>query len=89
MDKAGVEMAIEIEKKYRVTAAQLAELENELADSGAEFTGEEFEENIIYGGEVLAAQNAVLRIRKVDSRTLLTFKRRIENQSDVKHQIEI
>ncbi|HEV8593804.1 MAG TPA: class IV adenylate cyclase [Pyrinomonadaceae bacterium] len=81
-------MAIEIEKKYRVTSEQFTELESELADTGAEFVGEDFEENIIYGGEVLAG-DAVLRIRKTKARTLLTFKRRIENQSDAKQQVEI
>lgn len=80
-------MAIEIEKKYRVSKEQFAELENELAD-GSTFAGEEFEENTIYGGEVLRAE-AVLRIRKTKARTLLTFKKRIEDQSDAKHQIEI
>jgi adenylate cyclase class 2 len=82
-------MAIEIEKKYRVSAAQIAELERELHESDAEFVGEEFEENTIYGGEVIAEKNAVLRIRRTGLRSLLTFKRRIENQSDAKQQIEI
>ena len=32
--------------------------------------------------------NAVLRIRRTQDRTILTFKKRILNDSDIKHQIE-
>lgn len=82
-------MAIEIEKKYRVTAEQFAQLARELAEVGAEFVGEEFEENTIYGNEELIKNQAVLRIRKTPLRSILTFKKRIENLSDTKQQIEI
>jgi adenylate cyclase class 2 len=82
-------VAIEIEKKYRVTAEQFAELARELAEVGAAFMGEEFEENTIYGSEELIKNQAVLRIRKTPVRSILTFKKRIENLSDTKQQIEI
>ena len=36
------DMAIEIEKKYRLDAKQFAELADLLAESGAQFAGEEF-----------------------------------------------
>lgn len=81
-------MPIEIEKKYRLTAGQFAELPAVLADLGADFAGEDFEENTLYGGGILAAQQAVLRVRKIDDKTILTYKRRIRNELAVKQQIE-
>lgn len=81
-------MAIEIEKKYRLTAAQRAEVLERLDEIGARFEGEDFEENILYRGGVLDEKNAVLRVRKIGEKAILTYKLRIQNQSDVKHQIE-
>jgi len=81
-------MSIEIEKKYRLTAEQVSYLEDELANVAANFVGEEFEENMIYGGGVLDERNAILRIRTTNDRAILTYKQRIENDSDIKHQIE-
>jgi adenylate cyclase class 2 len=81
-------VSVEIEKKYRLTAEQASDVEDKLAVVAANFVGEEFEENTVYGGGVLDELNAILRIRKTETRALLTFKRRIENSSDVKHQIE-
>lgn len=87
MDKAGV-MAIELEKKYRLTEAQRDEVIAALEEFGAEYQGEDDEENIICGGDALTAANSVIRIRKTESRTLLTFKQRMPGISDIKHQIE-
>lgn len=82
-------MAIEIEKKYRLTEAQYERISVNLAESGAVFTGEDFEENTLYGGGILDEQTAaVLRLRKIEGKTILTYKRRIQNDSAVKHQIE-
>lgn len=81
-------MAIEIEKKYRLTAAQQEEVLERLSEIEASFQGEDFEENILYRGGVLDEKNAVLRIRKIDDKAILTYKLRIQNQSDIKHQIE-
>lgn len=81
-------MAVEMEKKYRLTKPTALAIADELEQMGAEFLGEDFEENIIFGGEMLAAQNAVLRVRKTRGRCLLTYKRRIESASDIKHQME-
>lgn len=78
---------IEIEKKYRITAEQRAMVEQALAESGCKLKAEEFEENIIYGGALLA-EGGVVRVRTTERRTLLTFKKRIESASDIKHQIE-
>ena len=40
-------MAIEIEKKYRLSEAQKTFVLNALQEFGAEFVGEDFEENIV------------------------------------------
>ncbi len=82
-------MPIELEKKYRLTEQRLAEVLRVLTDSSAIDEGEEFEENIIYGGGVLTDKNAVLRVRLVGGRAVLTYKKRLENKGDIKHQEEV
>ena len=57
-------MAIETEKKYRLTAEQRATVAANLKELGAECAGADFETNLIYGGGVLDAKKSVLRIRK-------------------------
>ena len=81
-------MTIEIEKKYRLGTADRQTVIAALKEEGAEFMGREFEENTIFSSDALRARGAIVRIRKTDQRSLLTFKRRIENQFDVKQQIE-
>jgi adenylate cyclase class 2 len=81
-------MAIEIEKKYRLDMQQYARLSSVLAEIGAQFQGEDFEENTLYRGGVLNEKNAVLRVRKIGARTILTYKQRIQNEYAVKQQIE-
>lgn len=81
-------MSIEIEKKYRLDPERRELLKTELAESGAKFVRREFEENTIYSNEDLRSKGAILRVRKTDERSILAFKRRIENQFDVKQQIE-
>lgn len=81
-------MGVEIEKKYRLDDDARTRIAETLSEYGAEFRGEEFEENSIYGGGVLDLDRAVLRIRKTPVRTLLTYKRRIAGDGDAKQQIE-
>lgn len=81
-------MAIETEKKYRLNEEQFKQIPEELKEIGAEFCGEDFEENSIYGGGILDEQNAILRIRKTQDKTILTYKKRIQNEFAVKQQIE-
>ena len=81
-------MAIETEKKYRLTEEQFKQMPEELKEIGAEFCGEDFEENMIFGGAGLSENNAILRIRKTQSKTILTYKKRIQNEFSVKQQIE-
>lgn len=78
---------LEIEKKYRLSESQRREVIETLAELGAVYDGEDAEENTIYGGDALT-DGGVIRLRKTQNRALLTFKRRAENQSDAKHQIE-
>src|SRR5688572_14773104 len=81
-------MSVEIEKKYRLTAELTTRIVNALDEIGAAYVGEDFEENTIYGCGVLADTNSIVRIRRTQDRSLLTFKRRLAGQSDVKEQIE-
>ena len=81
-------MAIEIEKKYRLSDAGREHILRNLQEAGAEYKGEDFEENILYRGGILDEKGAVLRLRKIGEKTILTYKRRVQNQSDIKHQIE-
>jgi adenylate cyclase class 2 len=81
-------MSLEIEKKYRLTPEQVNEVLLALDEEGAEFVGEDLEENIIYGGGVLDEQKAIVRIRRTEDRTVLTYKRRIFNDMPIKQQIE-
>lgn len=79
---------VEIEKKYRLTEKEEKKIVAALSRSGGEFIREDLEENTIYGGEILAESDAVIRIRKTARCVLLTYKRRIENQTDAKHHVE-
>jgi adenylate cyclase class 2 len=81
-------MAIEIEKKYRLTEAQYQEMETALEEEQAEFTGEDFEENTIYTNWKMKRDKCVIRIRKTDGKTLLTLKKKIQNHLAFKRQIE-
>lgn len=82
-------MAIEIEKKYILPRARISELLGALEETGAVPDGEDFEVNVIYGGKVLNKNNAALRIRRTEGKTLLTLKKRLPNLSDAKQQLEL
>lgn len=81
-------MAIEIEKKYRLTQEQKQFVSAALMDLQAEYKGEDYEENTIFGGGILDEKRAILRIRKTQSKSILTYKQRIQNELNVKQQIE-
>lgn len=81
-------MANEIEKKYRLTAEQAVDLLETLKEIGARFEGEDFEENIIFSNDDLIAREAVLRLRRIGERTILTFKQRVQNDFAIKEHIE-
>lgn len=81
-------MAIEIEKKYLIDKKRLVELTAKLGELGAVFSYETFEENYLHRGGLLDGRNAVLRLRKTDARTILTYKEKVPTENDFKHQIE-
>ncbi len=81
-------MAIEIEKKYRLSDEQKTFVLNALREVEAEFVGEDFEENSLYSGGILIETGAVLRVRKTEDKTILTYKKRIPNEFNIKQQIE-
>ena len=81
-------MAIEIEKKYKIDKKLLVELTAKLRELNAEFRSEVFEENYLHRGGVLDERNAVLRLRKTNEKTIFTYKEKVVNDSDFKHQIE-
>ena len=81
-------MSIETEKKYRLTEDRRAAIEVDLREAGAEFVGTDHEENTIYSNDALREKGGVVRIRRTDTKHKLTFKKRIENKSEVKQQIE-
>jgi adenylate cyclase class 2 len=81
-------MAIEIEKKFILSNDQREQVLENLKELGAKYIREDFEENTLYNGGILDEKRAVLRVRKIADKTLLTYKQRIENTADVKQQIE-
>ena len=81
-------MAIEIEKKYILDKKTLVEMTARLGELGAEFSYETFEENYLHRGGLLDGRNAVLRLRKTDERTILTYKEKVDIESDFKQKIE-
>ena len=81
-------MAIEIEKKYRLDKKLLVDLTAKLGKLKATFTSEVFEENYLHRGGVLDERGAVLRLRKTAEKTVFTYKEKVVNDSDFKHQIE-
>ncbi len=81
-------MAIEIEKKYRIDKKRIVELTAKLSKLGATFSYETFEENYLHRGGLLDGRAAVLRLRKTESCTTLTYKEKVPTENDFKHQIE-
>jgi adenylate cyclase class 2 len=81
-------MAIEIEKKYRLTREQRERLMVCLRESGATHEGEEFEENTLYAGGNLDVSRQVLRLRRVGSKAVLTYKERYASESAIKQHRE-
>lgn len=79
---------VEIEKKYRLTKSQLKEIRRKLAGTKAEFSGEDFEENTLYGGGSLEPGRKALRLRRVNRKGILTYKERYPGKSDIKRQRE-
>lgn len=81
-------MAIEIEKKFILSNDRREQVLANLKELGAKYVSDDFEENTLYQGGILSEKEAVLRVRKISGKTVLTYKQPIENDSDAKHQIE-
>ena len=81
-------MPIEIEKKYRLTQARRRKIEERLRAIGASPRPVELEENTLYNGGRLDFGGCALRLRRVNDRAILTFKRRFPSASPIKHQQE-
>ena len=81
-------MAIEIEKKYRLTKGGQKKLLKRLAEIGAKRQGRDFEVNTCYKNETLDATRSTLRLRRTENRATLTYKERFLSESAVKHQRE-
>jgi adenylate cyclase class 2 len=85
-------MAFEIEKKYRLTLEQRACVLKTLKALGADFEGEDFEENILFRGGTLSLKECNLRLRKTQDKAVLTYKESLRADSltgsDVKRRVE-
>ncbi len=81
-------MSIETEKKYRLRKEDMDQVANELDDLNAEFSGEVFEENRLFGNDLLKAKKAVLRIRTTENESIITYKEFVPNSMGVKQHVE-
>ena len=81
-------MPIEIEKKYRLTPQQREQILRRLPEIGARRERTDFEVNTLYAGDSIDNERAVLRLRRVGNRAVLTFKERLPGISPIKHQLE-
>ena len=82
-------VAIEVEKKYRLTREEAEAVRRRLEEiSGEVGVGPQFEENVIYTGPGLDPRRRVLRLRRKAGRALLTFKERGASASAIKRQRE-
>jgi adenylate cyclase class 2 len=81
-------MALEIEKKYRLTPRERDVVLKRLGEVNAQFGGEAFEENTLYSGGVIDQKNCVLRLRRVGGKAILTYKERHQSSSAIKQQRE-
>ena len=81
-------MPIEIEKKYRLTRRQADTLAARLDTIGAESSNSDFEINTLYTSQSLELDGAILRLRRIGKRAILTFKKRFPSNSSIKRQLE-
>ena len=79
---------IEVEKKFRLTTHQRDAVLKRLPEVGAELEGEDFEENTLFSGDALEMGSSVLRLRRVNGRATLTYKKRLPSSTSIKQQRE-
>jgi adenylate cyclase class 2 len=81
-------MAIETEKKYRLSTKRLEEITQKLVELGAEFEKEVFEVNYQHRGGEMDERGATLRLRKIGDYTVLTYKEKVKGDLGTKRKIE-
>ena len=81
-------MPLEVEKKYRLNREQFESVVERLSESEATHTDTEFEVNTLYKSSSIDLQGAVIRVRRTDKRSILTYKKRVFSPSAIKHQLE-
>lgn len=81
-------MPIEVEKKYRLNQEQFDQVIERLAKFEAVHADTEFEVNTLYGSSSIDLQGAVIRLRRTDKRSILTYKKRLFSPTAIKHQLE-
>ena len=81
-------MPIEVEKKYRLTKKQRQAIERRMREMALMPSDLDYEENTIYRGGRLNLGGCALRLRRVNGRAILTFKRRLPSKSAIKYQQE-
>src|SRR5437660_10140298 len=74
--------------KYKLTPKQRGMIEQHLRDMSLVPGQLEHEENTIYRGGPLEQPGCALRLRRVNGRAILTFKRRRPGKSAIKYQEE-
>lgn len=79
---------IEVEKKFRLTKRQRDAVLKRLPEVGAELEREDFEENTLFIGAMIEMGSSVLRLRRVNGRATLTYKKRLPGSSSIKQQRE-
>ncbi|MEA2446284.1 MAG: adenylate cyclase, class 2, partial [Thermoleophilales bacterium] len=77
-------MAIEIEKKYRLTRKQRDEVLGRLSAIGAKRKGKDFEVNTLYTGRALDVTRSILRLRRIGNHGVLTYKETLPARLDMK-----
>jgi adenylate cyclase class 2 len=81
-------MAIETEKKYRLSRKRLDEITQKLVELGAVYVNEVFEVNYQHRGGDMDERGATLRLRKIGDYTVLTYKERVRTDDGSKRKIE-
>ena len=81
-------MALEIEKKYRVSKERFGNIGIYLAENAQLLRAREFELNSLYSNPKLRAEDALIRLRVTDSYSTLTYKRSIKSESRFKEHLE-
>jgi len=79
---------IEVEKKFRLTKRQRDAVLKRLPAVGAELESEDFEENTLFNGKTLEIGTCVLRLRRVDGKATLTYKKALPSVSSIKQRRE-